>query len=174
MAAFVAMCERPKYGPLPARLFSAFRKLSSALAFQTESLGAAPAGNPAEQKRRHAASALECHSVACASGDARPNGHSDVVCGGAKTPRGRFERLVAVTGVQNFTWHCLRHTFASRLVMAGVDIRTVAELLGHKTLAMTMRYAHLAPDHQLAAVEKLDTTATRTATSAEPVLGYMQ
>lgn len=50
--------------------------------------------------------------------------------------------------------------------MAGVDIRTVAELLGHKTLAMTMRYAHLAPDHQLAAVERLERTATRTATSA--------
>jgi integrase len=58
--------------------------------------------------------------------------------------------------------------------MAGVDIRTVAELLGHKTLAMTMRYAHLAPDHQLAAVEKLEATATKTATSAEPVLGYTQ
>jgi integrase len=102
------------------------------------------------------------------------NGHSDLVCGGSKTPRGWFERLVKAAGVKNFTWHCLRHTFASRLVMAGVDIRTVAELLGHKTLAMTMRYAHLAPDHQLAAVEKLETTATKTATSAEPVLGYMQ
>lgn len=39
--------------------------------------------------------------------------------------------------------------------MAGVDIRTVQELLGHKTLAMTVRYAHLAPTYQLAAVERL-------------------
>ena len=51
----------------------------------------------------------------------------------------------------------LRHTFASRLVMAGVDIRTVQELLGHKTIAMTVRYSHFAPKHTLAAVERLDT-----------------
>lgn len=59
-------------------------------------------------------------------------------------------------GLESFTWHCLRHTFASRLVMAGVDIRTVQELMGHKTIAMTVRYAHLAPKHTLAAVERLD------------------
>ncbi len=46
--------------------------------------------------------------------------------------------------------------FASRLVMAGVDIRTVQELLGHKTIGMTVRYSHLAPKHTLAAVERLD------------------
>jgi hypothetical protein len=40
--------------------------------------------------------------------------------------------------------------------MAGVDIRTVQELLGHKTIGMTVRYSHLAPKHTLAAVEKLD------------------
>ena len=57
-----------------------------------------------------------------------------------------------------------RHTFASRLVMAGVDIRTVAELMGHKTLAMTMHYTHLAPDHQRAGIERLEPTATKTAT----------
>jgi site-specific recombinase XerC len=39
--------------------------------------------------------------------------------------------------------------------MAGVDLRTVAELMGHKTIQMTMRYEHLAPAHKLAAVEKL-------------------
>jgi site-specific recombinase XerD len=50
-------------------------------------------------------------------------------------------------------------------MMAGVDIRTVAELMGHKTLAMTMRYSHLAPDHKRAAVDRLEPTATRTATS---------
>jgi hypothetical protein len=50
----------------------------------------------------------------------------------------------------------LRHTFASRLTMKGVDIRTVQELLGHKTIAMTVRYSHLAPEHNLAAVERLD------------------
>ncbi len=39
--------------------------------------------------------------------------------------------------------------------MAGVDLRTVQELMGHKSIAMTVRYSHLAPTHQLAAVERL-------------------
>ena len=52
--------------------------------------------------------------------------------------------------------HILRHTFASRLVMAGVDLRTVQELLGHKTILMTMRYAHLSADHRRTAVETLE------------------
>jgi integrase len=65
-----------------------------------------------------------------------------------------FDLAVSEAGLTDFTWYCLRHTFASRLVMAGVDLRTVAELMGHKTIQMTMRYAHLAPAHQLAAVER--------------------
>jgi len=83
-----------------------------------------------------------------------------------------FEEAVATAGLEDFTWYCLRHTFASRLVMAGVDIRTVAELMGHKTIQMTMRYAHLAPEYKLAAVERLaeaveleTSTDTRTDTS---------
>jgi len=66
-----------------------------------------------------------------------------------------FDRAVSEAGARDFTWYCLRHTFASRLVMSGVDLRTVAELMGHKTIQMTMRYAHLPPAHQLAAVERL-------------------
>jgi integrase len=70
-------------------------------------------------------------------------------------PRHWFDDAIREAGVKNFTWHDLRHTFASRLVMAGVDLRTVAELMGHKKIQMTMRYAHLAPAHKLAAVERL-------------------
>jgi integrase len=70
-------------------------------------------------------------------------------------PRHWFEDAVKKAGLQNFSWHDLRHTFASRLVMADVDIRTVAELMGHKSIQMTMRYAHLAPEHKLLAVERL-------------------
>lgn len=66
-----------------------------------------------------------------------------------------FEPAIREANVKDFSWHCLRHTFASRLVMAGVDLRTVQQLMGHKTIQMTVRYAHLAPEHQMAAVERL-------------------
>lgn len=73
-------------------------------------------------------------------------------------------------GIKGVTWHTLRHTCASRLVMAGVDIRTVQEILGHKTLAMTMRYSHLSGAHLTQAVNRIskgkfpDGTSTKTAT----------
>ena len=57
--------------------------------------------------------------------------------------------------LDGFTWHGLRHTFASRLVMSGADLRTVQELGGWRTLSMVMRYSHLASDHLRAAVERL-------------------
>jgi site-specific recombinase XerD len=55
------------------------------------------------------------------------------------------------------TWHVFRHTFISRLVMAGVDLRTTQELAGHKDISMTVRYAHLSPDHKLDAIDRLMT-----------------
>lgn len=70
-------------------------------------------------------------------------------------PRYWFEDAIAESKIQDFHWHDLRHTFASRLIMGGMDLRTVQELMGHKTIAMTCRYAHLAPTYQLAAVERL-------------------
>jgi len=93
---------------------------------------------------------------------------SECVCGGGREPRRWFEPILKDAKVANFSWHCLRHTFASRLIMAAVDIRTVQELLGHKTIAMTVRYSHLAPKHTLAAVERLDApTGTLTDTTTD-------
>jgi integrase len=73
-----------------------------------------------------------------------------------KNPRQWFETVLRDAKVTNFHWHDLRHTFCSRLVMKGVDIRTVMELAGHKSISVTMRYAHLSPEHNQAAIEKLD------------------
>ncbi len=62
---------------------------------------------------------------------------------------------VIKAGLDDFRWRDLRHTFASRLVMAGVDLYTVKKLLGHHDLAMTERYVHLAPHHLRKAVDTL-------------------
>jgi len=75
--------------------------------------------------------------------------------------------------IEDLHWHDLRHTFASRLVMKGVDLSTVQESMGHKTIAMTMSYAHLSPAHKLAAVQHLnpenpeEPTGTTTGTKPE-------
>jgi integrase len=58
-------------------------------------------------------------------------------------------------GLQHVRWHDLRHTCASWLVQAGVSLHTVSEVLGHSSMAMTRRYAHLAPDHLAEAIKKL-------------------
>jgi len=58
-------------------------------------------------------------------------------------------------------FHTLRHTFASWLVQNGVDLYTVQKLMGHSTIAMTERYAHLAPDNLKDAVRKLEDSINR-------------
>ena len=60
---------------------------------------------------------------------------------------------------KRLTWHELRHTFASHLVMRGVPLKAVQELLGHASIEMTMRYAHLSPDARREAVKVLDAPA---------------
>jgi len=59
-------------------------------------------------------------------------------------------------GITDFTFHDLRHTFASHMVMRGATLKDVQEILGHKTIQMTMRYAHLSQEHKKKAVKLID------------------
>ena len=65
-----------------------------------------------------------------------------------------YEPALRKAGIQDASWHTLRHTTASRLVMAGVPLPTVKEILGHRDLQTTLRYAHLSPGHIQTAIEK--------------------
>jgi len=66
----------------------------------------------------------------------------------------RFRRLIRRMRLSGVSFHTLRHTFASHAVMAGVDLYTLAKILGHKDIKMVQRYAHLAPVHLQAATDQ--------------------
>jgi integrase len=67
--------------------------------------------------------------------------------------KGSFATALLKAKITNFRFHDLRHTAASHLVMSGAELNTVREILGHKSMQMTMRYAHLTADHKKQAVE---------------------
>jgi integrase len=67
-----------------------------------------------------------------------------------------FNRLVTRLGIKNVTFHDLRHDVASTLAMDGVPLRTISEVLGHRDLRMTSRYAPLSPQHLRSAMQALD------------------
>ena len=71
-----------------------------------------------------------------------------------------FVPAVRQAGIKNFRWHDCRHTYASRLRQAGVPLGNIAELLGHKGLAMTRRYAHLSISNLHEAVSRISISTT--------------
>jgi site-specific recombinase XerD len=72
-----------------------------------------------------------------------------------KTVQTAWKAVLVNAEVSVFRWHDMRHTFASRLMMKGVDLNTVRELLGQADCQMTLRYVHLAPEYKAEAVARL-------------------
>ena len=66
-----------------------------------------------------------------------------------------WEKALQAAGIEAFHWHDLRHTFASMAAMNGASLPELAALLGHKTLAMVQRYAHLSPQHTASLAERV-------------------
>jgi integrase len=89
----------------------------------------------------------------------QPQKSEYVFCGDDGKPFGDIKKgwagAVRRAGIADFRFHDLRHTVGSQLVMGGVDLRTVQQILGHKTIQMTQRYSHLSPAHVQDAMQKL-------------------
>lgn len=82
-----------------------------------------------------------------------------------------FQRTLKKASIENFRFHDLRHTFASHLVMSGVPLNTVRELLGHSTMEMTLRYAHLSNENKKQAISYLQFRYPKVVRSQGSVLG---
>lgn len=78
-----------------------------------------------------------------------------------KTLYAKFNRALKKAGIENYVWHDHRHTFCSRLAMAGESLKTIKELAGHKRSETTERYAHLSAKHLREAVKSQDCHDTR-------------
>jgi integrase len=94
-----------------------------------------------------------------------------------------YNNAIDAAQLDDVTFHTLRHTFASLAVMRGVTLKELQELLGHSSLAMTMRYAHLAPEHLRTAVSRLEgltsveparDSAQASAQEPVPIVGVLQ
>ena len=80
------------------------------------------------------------------------------------------EKGVPTSGLRKIGWQTLRHSFASHLAMRGVPLKAIQQLMGHSTIEMTMRYAHLSPDVRKDPVRLLDRGSYGNLTATEAVL----
>ncbi len=71
-----------------------------------------------------------------------------------------FKTALKNSGITDFRFHDLRHTFASQVIIRGGDLKDVQELLGHKSMSMTLRYSHLSQEHKKKAVNLLNGLTT--------------
>jgi integrase len=82
-------------------------------------------------------------------------------------------RLFSDLGIEDASFHSLRHTAASWLVMQGVDLFAVGQILGHRTPKMTQRYAHLSPQYMAGAMGKLDSAFAKVLPRSSPSKGQL-
>jgi integrase len=85
-----------------------------------------------------------------------PKSHGKVFAVSLSTLRRRFSEALAEAGITGFRFHDLRHTFASHYVMSTGDLPALQQLLGHSTLKMTQRYAHLSKSHLVSSMERFE------------------
>jgi site-specific recombinase XerD len=79
-----------------------------------------------------------------------------------------WKKYLAAAGIEDFHWHDLRHTFARRLVMKGVDLYTVSKLMGHYRTEVTERNAHPASAHLQSAVDTLTISGVQVTPKGTP------
>ena len=95
---------------------------------------------------------LRCHSSELVF----PNLHGKMHVSNARITKDTFQRCLKLADLERIRFHDLRHTFASHWMLQGGDLYRLQKILGHKSMAMTLRYAHLAPSIKVDAVARLD------------------
>ncbi|MGO9994839.1 MAG: tyrosine-type recombinase/integrase [Steroidobacteraceae bacterium] len=84
----------------------------------------------------------------------------------------RLAKTCRQAGLRVVTWHVLRHTFATQLAMRGTPLNVVQALLGHASIATTMRYTHVAPSAMRAAIDMLNPKIAASGEFGQPVCGF--